>query len=118
MDGEKVLSFVEENDIKFVRLFSGIFGRPKSIAVMSTSCPGSLKAALALTPGDRRLRISQTTCPPSMPRDLLRPAMRPAMGGVARMFCDIRHAGGAPFEGDGRFLLRSAVERAALAGQL
>lgn len=120
MDGEKVLSFVEENDIKFVRLFfCDIFGRPKSIAVMSDQLPRVFESGFGFDASaiDGFMNIAETDlllhpCPETF---CVLP-WRPAMGGVARMFCDIRHAGGAPFEGDGRFLLRSAVERAALAG--
>src|SRR5688572_3500992 len=37
---------------------------------------------------------------------------RPREQSVARMFCDIRTPGGAPYEGDPRYVLRRALERA------
>lgn len=41
---------------------------------------------------------------------------RPQQGRVVRFFCEIRHPDGTPFEGDGRHILRRAVEKAARMG--
>ena len=41
---------------------------------------------------------------------------RPRERGVARMFCDIQHPDGSPFEGDPRHVLRRQTERAAKLG--
>ena len=38
---------------------------------------------------------------------------RPRERGVARMFCDIQHPDGTPFEGDPRFVLKRQLKRAA-----
>ena len=46
---KEVLQFIEENDVKFVRLmFFDIFGTTKNISIMADELPVALKRALPL----------------------------------------------------------------------
>lgn len=117
---DRVLGFIEENDIKFVRLFfCDIFGRPKSLAVMADQLPRVFDAGfgfdVSAVDGFMNIADEDLLLFPQPETFCVLP-WRPAMGGVGRMFCDIRYPGGKPFEGDGRYLLKRAVSDAAAAG--
>lgn len=111
-----VLEFMEDNDVKFIRLaFCDIFGQQKNISIM----PGELMHAFsegisfdasALT-GFMNVESSDLLLFPD-PTTLSVLPWRPSTGRVVRFFCDIRYPDGAPFEGDGRHLLREAVAAA------
>lgn len=111
-----VLEFMEDNDVKFIRLaFCDIFGQQKNISIM----PGELMRAFsegisfdasALT-GFMNVESSDLLLFPD-PTTLSVLPWRPSTGRVVRFFCDIRYPDGAPFEGDGRHLLREAVAAA------
>ncbi|MGN1008411.1 MAG: glutamine synthetase beta-grasp domain-containing protein [Butyricicoccus sp.] len=111
-----VLEFMEDNDVKFIRLaFCDIFGHQKNISIM----PGELMRAFsegisfdasALT-GFMNVESSDLLLFPD-PSTLSVLPWRPSTGRVVRFFCDIRYPDGSPFEGDGRHLLREAVAAA------
>lgn len=120
MDRESVLEFVEENGVKFVRLFfCDIFGRPKNIAVMADQLPRVFAYGFGFdasaVDGFMNIAAEDLLLFPAPETFSLLP-WRPAAGAVGRMFCDIRYPDGAPFEGDGRFILKSAVDHAAAEG--
>ena len=110
-----VLEFIEDNDVKFIRLtFCDIFGMQKNISIL----PGELMRAFsdgicfdasALT-GFMNVESSDLLLFPD-PSTLCVLPWRPSTGRVVRFFCDIRYPDGQPFEGDGRHLLRQAVDR-------
>ena len=115
----EVLSFIRENDVKFIRLtFCDLSGVPKNVSIM----PGELERAF--TEG---IRFEQQAVEgfEEAPHALyLKPdagtvsalPWRPAEGRVVRFFCDIVTADGSPYEGCARSLLRQSAARAARLG--
>jgi len=114
---EDVLSFVEEENVKFIRLaFCDSDGVQKNIAIMPSELPRVfaegfpfdtynvegfstyLKSNLFLHPDPSTLSI--------LP-------WRPSNGRVVRMFCNVTYPDGRPFEADGRSILQKAVQYAA-----
>ena len=116
---KEVLQFVEENDVKFVRLvFFDIFGVMKNVSIMSQELERAFEfgvhvvsssvdgfeggsADLLLFPDPATLRV--------LP-------WRPQHGRVVRLLCDIKNPDGSAFEGDVRRVLKKAVERTEQAG--
>ena len=116
----EVLRFVEENDVKFVRLaFCDLFGTQKNISVMASELPavfanGASFDASAVD-GFMNIEESDLLLFPD-PGTLAVLPWRPQQGRVVRFYCDIRHPDGSPFMGDGRHLLKSALQKAAALG--
>ncbi len=117
---EAVLKFVEENDVKFIRLaFCDVFGGLRNIAIL----PGALAQAFetgvpfdaSSIPGFFSQESADLFLFPDAATLSLLP-WRPRQGGVLRLFCHIRTADGAPFFADGRYILHSVVRRLARAG--
>ncbi len=106
--------FLEENDVKFVRLmFSDVFGLIKNISVMPTEMDKAISAgipveACAVT-GDRADRQTVYLIPDLTTAALL--PWRPSTGRVVRFFCEIRLADGSPYELDCRRLLRRTLQK-------
>ena len=113
---EEVLDFIEEENVKFIRLaFFDVFGEQKNIAIMpqelrrafaeGISIDGAAIAGFGEEPrSDLFLRPDPTTVS-IVP-------WRPMDGGVCRMFCDIYKPDGTPYEKDTRYLLKQAVRAA------
>lgn len=113
---EEVIQFIEEEDVKFIRLaFCDVFGTQKNISIM----PGEIHRAFAegiaidawSVPGFGVHVRSDLFLHPD-PATLTILPWRPEHGRVVRMFCDITHPNGTPFECDSRNLLRNAVAEA------
>ncbi len=118
---QDVLQYVEENDVKFIRLFfCDIFGVPKNVAVMAEALPRGVRTGggLRCVGGGRVYERGGRGSPPPPPDPgtLSILPWRPSTGRVARMFCDIRRSDGTPFSGCGRTLLRTARAQAKEAG--
>ncbi len=117
---EEVKTFIEEEDVKFIRLaFCDLSGQQKNISInpseldKATRCGIPFDASAIDGFGD------------AVGRDLfLKPDLttlsvlpwRPATGRVVRMFCDIYEADGKPFDRDCRAILKQAILRAKEAG--
>ena len=110
----EVMTFVEEEDVKFIRLaFCDVFGNQKNISIM----PSELKRAFLegipfeadSVPGFETGAMSDLILHPD-PATLAILPWRPSHGRVVRMFCDITYPDGTPFERDGRDILQNAVE--------
>ncbi len=114
-DKQEVLSFVAENDIKFVRLaFSNILGHQKNISVLSGEL---LRAVEEGIPFDASAVMGYGTSShgdlflvPDLGTMSILP-WRPSTGRVIRFFCDVIYPDGTPYESDSRYILRKAVER-------
>lgn len=113
---EDVLTFVEEEDVKFIRLaFVDIKGTQKNIAIM----PGELKRAFregipfssANVEGFNKYVLSDLYLHPD-PSTLSILPWRPSNGRVVRMFCNVTYPDGTPFEGDSRSILQAAIDYA------
>lgn len=111
-----VVDFIEENDVKFIRLaFCDIFGVQKNISIM----PGELSRAFengicfdaSSFAGFMHIEDSDLLLFPDPSTMSILP-WRPSQGRVVRFYCDIKYPNGAPFEGDGRHILREAVAQA------
>ena len=117
---EDVLALVRENDIKFVRLwFTDILGQLKSFAVGVDELEGALNDGMGFDgssiTGFNRIEESDMIAMPD-PNTFAVLPWRPKEKAVARMFCDVLVPGGEPYEGDPRYVMRRALERARAMG--
>lgn len=112
---KEVLQFIEENDVKFVRLmFFDIFGTTKNISIMADELPEAFKKGVTFNAsaiGGFEDFESDLVLVPD-PTTLAILPWRPQHGSVVRLFCDITYQNGTPFEGDVRAVLKKAVKRA------
>ena len=117
---DEVMTFVEEEDVKFIRLaFCDIHGRQKNISIM----PSELKRAFtygvsfdaSAVAGFGDVVKSDLFLHPD-PSTLSVLPWRPSNGRVVRMFCDIKYPDGTRFEKDGRYILMQAAQKARQAG--
>lgn len=112
----EVVEFIEENDVKFIRLaFCDIFGIQKNISIMPSELSRAFESGVCFDAsgfaGFMHVEDSDLLLFPD-PATLSVLPWRPSQGRVVRFYCDIRYPDGRPFEGDGRYILRQAVRRA------
>jgi len=119
MDDQRafVLQTCKDNDIKFIRLwFTDILGSLKSFAITVEELEQALEEGMGFDgssiEGFARIDESDMVALPDPATFQILP-WRPRERGVARMFCDILHPDGSPFEGDPRFVLKRNLKRAA-----
>lgn len=112
----EVLQFVEENDVKFIRLaFCDIFGIQKNISISPSELPRAFKTGISF---DAHAIDGFTTIDKSDlflfpdPATLSILPWRPSHGRVVRFFCDIKYPDGRAYEGDCRNILKQAVKKA------
>ena len=116
----EVIQYVKEEDVKFIRLaFCDIYGRQKNIAIMPYELQRAFSYGIAIDGsaingfGDET-RSDLFLYPD--PATLSRLPWRPESGSVVRMYCDIRHPDGRPFDADCRRLLKEAQSEAEAKG--
>ena len=112
---EFVLNAAEERDIGFVQLwFTDVLGQLKAFAIPAEELPEALAEGAsfdgASIEGFSRADESDMIAMP-VPRTFQSLPWRPEKAGVARMFFYILTAGGEPFEGDPRRVLKRSMER-------
>ncbi len=112
-----VLQMAKEHDVKFIRLwFTDILGSLKSVAITVEELPEALEEGVGFDgssiEGFARIDESDMMAMPDPTTFAILP-WRPSERRVARMFCDITHPDGQPFEGDPRYVLRRNLKRAA-----
>ncbi len=120
MNGDQkdfVLTSCRDHDIKFIRLwFTDILGSLKSFAITVEQLEEALDEGQGFDgssiEGFARVDESDMIAMPDPATFAVLP-WRPRERGVARMFCDIQHPDGSPFEGDPRFVLKRQLRRAA-----
>ena len=110
------LRFVEENDVKFIRLqFCDILGNLKNISISPNQLSKAFDEGIAFDAssilGFTAIEDSELFLYPD-PTTLCILPWRPQHGKVARLFCDIKRADGTPFDGDCRRLLKNIFEKA------
>lgn len=117
---EEVLQYIEEEDVKFIRLaFCDVFGRQKNISIMPQELPRAFGYGIAIDAsaitgfGDET--HSDLLLHPD-PETLMLLPWRPEHGKVIRMYTSITHPDGRPFECDTRSLLKNAVKSAEMQG--
>jgi len=112
---EEVLDFVQEEDVKFIRLaFFDLKGKQKNISIM----PGELGRAFeggipfdaSAVEGFEGPQKSELYLKPD-PATLAIIPWRPATGKVVRMFCNILTPDGKPYLKDSRTILQNACQR-------
>ena len=111
-----VLQQCRDHDVKFIRLwFTDILGSLKSFAITVEELEEALEEGKsfdgASIEGFARVDESDMVAMPDPSTFAILP-WRPRERGVARMFCDIQHPDGTPFEGDPRFVLKTQLKRA------
>ena len=114
---QAVLQFVEENDVKFIRLaFCDVMGTLKNIAIMPSELPRAFETGvsfdassiLGFAPVDKS---DLFLFPDAATLSVL--PWRPQTGRVVRFFCSVRTADGSPYGADGRHILRRTLRRLA-----
>src|SRR3990170_3428418 len=111
-----VLQMAREHDVKFIRLwFTDILGSLKSVAITVEELPEAMEEGVGFDgssiEGFARIDESDMIAMPDPATFAILP-WRPQERSVARMFCDVLHPDGRPFEGDPRYILRRNLKRA------
>jgi glutamine synthetase len=117
---EDILARVEQEDIQFIRLwFTDILGQLKSFAVGKDELEGALREGMGFDgssiTGFNRIEESDMIAMPDPSTFAVLP-WRPQEKAVGRLFCDVLVPGGEPYEGDPRYVMRRALERARAMG--
>lgn len=117
---KEVLQFVQENDVKFIRLaFCDLLGTLKNISIMPSELPRAFEQGIsfdaASIAGFASVEQSDLFLFPD-PATLSVLPWRPQTGRVVRFFCDVRTIDGKAYEGCGRHILRKTVRALAEAG--
>lgn len=119
---DDVLQYVDENDVKFIRLaFCDIFGTQKNIAIQPSMLNEAFTKGILINTsfldgfGDK---FSGGVCLFPDPSTLALLPWRPSHARVVRLFCDIKNGDGTPFEMDSRALLKNAVKKAKSMGYI
>ena len=111
-----VMRTVEERGVRFVRLwFTDVLGSLKGFAITPAELEGALEEGMTFDgsaiEGYSRVQESDMLAVPD-PNTFDIVPWRGDDAPVARMFCDIQHLSGEPFEGDPRFVLKRNLDRA------
>lgn len=109
----EAIQFVEQNDVKFVRLaFFDVFGKMKNISILASELPRAFESGIGFDAscvrGFTQVDESDLLLFPD-PSTLTVLPWRPQQGRVVRLYCNIKHPDGTPFEGDGRYILKKAL---------
>ncbi len=115
---EYVLKMAKEQNVKFIKLwFTDILGSLKSFAITTGELEDALEDGLGFDgssiEGFARIDESDMVALPDPDTFQILPWRPKEQHAVARMFCDILRPGGAPFEGDPRYVLKQNLKRAA-----
>lgn len=112
----EVLTFVHEEDVQFIRLvFFDVYGKQKNISIMPTELERAFTEGISFDASAIAGFGDEVKCDLFLhpdPSTLSVLPWRPSNGRVVRMYCDIRHPDGTPFNADSRLLLKNAVKYA------
>lgn len=109
-----IISFVEQNDVKFIRLaFTDVFGRMKNIAVLPTELKRAFKYGIpfdisAYLGKDYIMGHELRLFPIENTLSLM--PWRPKTGSVVRLLCDIRENDGSVFQLEQRYRLKQYMD--------
>src|SRR3954466_14570664 len=120
LSADDVLKRVDDDGVEFIRFwFTDILGQLKSFAVGKAELEGALEDGMGFDgssiTGFNRSGESDMIAMPDTNTFAVLP-WRPQEKAVARMFCDVLVPGGEPYEGDPRYVMRRALERAQAMG--
>lgn len=112
----EVLDYVNEEDVKFVRLaFFDLRGVQKNISIMASQLENAFESGVSFDAsavyGFETPEKSDLFLHPD-PKTLAVLPWRPNTGKVVRMFCTITHPDGSPYKKDCRTILSNAVKKA------
>jgi len=113
---EEVLQFVEENDVKFIRLvFCDLFGMQKNISIMPTELEMAFQSGISFDAssivGFSNIENSDLFLRPD-PETLSLLPWRPQQGRVAKFYCSIYKPNGEIYEADTREILKKVIKNA------
>jgi len=113
---KEILKLVKENDVKFIRLwFTDILGQVKSFSITDSELESALENGMGFDgssiTGYQDIEESDMIAMPDPNTFTILP-WRPTEKAVARMICDILNPDRTPYEGDPRYVLKRALERA------
>ena len=113
---EDILAMVEENGVKFIRLqFTDILGTLKNVAITDRQLEKALNNHCMFDGssinGFVRVEESDMYLRPDLDTFVIFP-WRPQQGKVARLIFDVYMPDGTPFEGDPRYILKKAINKA------
>ena len=111
----EVLDFIEEEDVKFIRLaFFDLKGKQKNISIMPTELGRAFENGIpfdaSAIEGFENPQKSELYLKPD-PSTLAIIPWRPATGKVVRMFCNILTPDGSPYLKDSRTILQKACQQ-------
>lgn len=97
---KEILKFVEENDVKFIRLtFSDISGNLKNIAIMPNELPRAFTDGIPFDASSFSGNCSDLLLFPDISTLSVLP-WRPKSGRVVRFFCNLKNPDGSDYSGD------------------
>ncbi|MFO7717083.1 MAG: glutamine synthetase family protein [Thermodesulfobacteriota bacterium] len=119
-NADDVLKAVREHDISFVQFwFTDVLGTLKSFQVTPSELEEAFEEGMGFDgssiEGFSRIHESDMVAFPD-PTSFQAVSWRPTERPVARMFCDIKRPDGTPYEGDGRYVLKKLINKAAEKG--
>src|ERR671939_2080344 len=114
---DDVKAIVEEREIRFIRLwFTDILGQLKSFSINAEELDDAFEGGMGFDgssiTGFNAIEESDMIAMPDPSTFAVLP-WRPEAQGVGRMFCGVLTPNRDPYEGDPRFVLRRALQRAA-----
>ena len=117
---KEVLQFIEENDVKFIRLaFCDLLGTQKNISIMPNELERAFKEGVSFDAsaikGFADVSKSDLLLFPE-PSTLSVLPWRPQQGRVVRFFCDIRTPEKEKFVCDSRDILRNMIKKCVIKG--
>ncbi len=115
MVNKEILEFVEENDVKFIRLgFCDPLGHQKNISILSNEIEHAFTDGIAFdasaVPAFSDVTNSDLLLMPDENTLSLLP-WRPNRNAVLRFYCDIKNTDGTPYASDARQILQNSIKR-------
>ena len=106
---KEILNFVEENDVKFIRLtFCDMFGNLKNIAIMPNELPRAFESGIPFDASCITDEYIDLLLVPDIQTLSVLP-WRPKSGRVVRFFCSIKNMDGSDYVGDMRSSLTNYI---------
>ena len=115
-NADDVIKAVADRDVRFIRLwFTDVLGQLKSFSINSSELEDAFEGGMGFDgssiTGFNPIEESDMIAMPDPASFAILP-WRAEENATARMFCDVQVPGGEPYEGDPRWILRRALERA------
>lgn len=113
---KEILKFVEENDVKFIRLtFCDMFGNLKNVAIMPNELPRAFEYGIPFDASCIAEGCSDLLLVPDISTLSILP-WRPKSGRVVRFFCALKNMDGSDYVGDMRTELTNYINQLRLDG--